>query len=529
MPPILIDRRTALGMLGSPAAIPLVFPWLASNASAAANETIKVLYRKESATAPERTDPVVEAATRALEDELLKNGFRVLQPSTAAYRHLDRGPGAIITFAADAGFSMLLSLSRSIRPRPGSDTGFVDVQLRSRVFVGANVLSVDQGSGAVMINMAPETRELAQRMGAEEAARKAAINLVAAAARRLRALDPAKLAEMNRLGPIKDIYETLPSASAAPAGLPASPIAPATAPAVAMPLPAPSPSPLPSPATASASAPPVTASGNDPLPPPQNRFALLVTMSDYGGVRKRTGSTISDLPGVKKDRENLIRTLRQLGFSQENIVTLADEQATGRSVLGAISKLQGIAKEDDLVMLAISGHGAAKDATASGFGMPVLADYDPKAMEGLLDFWTLQSLIGNMQARRTVMVLDTCHAGGGAMNLGDSTVVTAAGVAVQPNPQDATRMASVMGAGRHFAVIAAAGADQYSMDSTDGGVFTLVLLEAMRKSSQQQPLARLFAEQVEKQVPENAVKLGGKTVKQNPVFAFKGRGNMIRI
>ncbi len=109
MPPILIDRRTALGMLGSPAATPLVLPWLAAGVAAAPSETIKVLYRKDSLTAPDRTDPVVESATRALEDELLKNGFRVLQPSAEAYRHLDSGPGAMVTFTADAGFSMLLS------------------------------------------------------------------------------------------------------------------------------------------------------------------------------------------------------------------------------------------------------------------------------------------------------------------------------------------------------------------------------------------------------------------------------------
>ncbi len=271
-----------------------------------------------------------------------------------------------------------------------------------------------------------------------------------------------------------------------------------------------------------------TANDNEPLPLPARRFALLVTMSDYSGVRKRTGTKISDLPGVEKDKENLIRTLVQLGFPKANIVTLADEQAHTLSVQGAISKLQGTAQEDDLVVLAISGHGAAKDFTPSGFGMPVLADYDPKSMEGRLDFWMLQSLIGNMRARRTVMLLDTCHAGGGALNLATSTVVTAAGVALQANPQDATRMASVMGEGRHFAVIAAARADQSSLDSKDGGVFTLVLLDAMRNASDQ-PLARLFAEKVEKQVSENALKLGGKTTRQNPVFAFKGRGNMIRI
>jgi len=507
-------------MLGSPAATPLVLPWLAAGVAAAPSETIKVLYRKDSLTAPDRTDPVVESATRALEDELLKNGFRVLQPSAEAYRHLDSGPGAMVTFAADAGFSMLLSLSRSIRPRPGSDTGFVDVQLRSRVFVGANVLSVDQGSGSVMINLAPDTRDLAQRMGAEEAARKAAITLVAAATRRLRAIDPAKLAEMNRLGPIKDIYETLP----APVG-PAVPLAPPTQTPVPTTAPAPAPAP---PAVSASPAVASTANDNEPLPLPARRFALLVTMSDYSGVRKRTGTKISDLPGVEKDKENLIRTLVQLGFPKANIVTLADEQAHTLSVQGAISKLQGTAQEDDLVVLAISGHGAAKDFTPSGFGMPVLADYDPKSMEGRLDFWMLQSLIGNMRARRTVMLLDTCHAGGGALNLATSTVVTAAGVALQANPQDATRMASVMGEGRHFAVIAAARADQSSLDSKDGGVFTLVLLDAMRNASDQ-PLARLFAEKVEKQVSENALKLGGKTTRQNPVFAFKGRGNMIRI
>lgn len=514
-PPLPISRRHALGLIGAPALVPAILPWLASGAVAAPNDTIKVLYRKESQNAPHRIEPVVEAALRALEDEFLKSGFRVLQPSAEAYRFLDQGPGVTVTFAADAGFSMLVSLSRTVRPRPGSDTGFVDVQLNARVFVGANVLSVDQGAGSVMVNLAPDTREYAERMGGEEAVRKAAQSLVASASRRLRAIDPARLAEMSRLGPIKDIYDTVP----VPVVPPPPPAPVAAAPATAA-----------TPATGPAAAPaPAAVASNEPLPPPARRFALVITMADYAAVRDRTGSKVSDLPGVAKDRRNMLASLKQLGFSDDKTLVLSDAQATSAAVMTALSLLQGEVKDDDLVLVAIAGHGAAKDASPSGFGMPVLSDYTNKPGGNMIDFWTLQSLVGNMRARRTVMLLDTCHSGGGALLMSSGAVVTSSGVAVQSNPQNAELMASVMGAGRHFAVVAAARPEQSSYENATGGLFTNYLMEALRKSAAQQPLSQIFAEQVEKQIPVSAERLCGKQCQQNPVFAFRGRGDMIRL
>jgi Caspase domain len=511
MSPILIDRRAALGMIGASTLVPYVLPWLPSGAAAATNDTVKVLYRKESETAPHRTEPVVEAAIRAIEDEFLKNGFRVLQPSAEAYRFLDRGPTVTVTFAADAGFSMLMSLSSTVRPRPGSDTGFVDVQLRARVFVGPNVLSVDQGFGSVMINLADGTREIAERKGAEEAAGKAALLLVFAVTKRLREIDPAKLAEMSKVGPIKDIYDTLPAAAPVVAP-PASAASGALVSHAAVPVP---------PALA------VIAS-NEPLPSPNKRFALIVTVSNYAAVRQRAGlksDELIDLPGVAKDKVNLVDTLRRVGFPAEKIITLSDEEATTRNVMAVLSAFQGEAHEDDLVLVAISAHGASKDATLSGFGMPILADFNPKGRAGLLDFWTLQSMIGNMRARRTVMLIDTCHSGGAAQDMNRGTVVTAEGVSLQTNPQDANVMASAMGIGRHFAVIAAARADQSSIDTSNGGLFILSMMDALRTSAQQ-PLQRIFKEQVEKQVSAKAAQTGKS---QNPVFASRGLGAMIRL
>jgi hypothetical protein len=214
-------------------------------------------------------------------------------------------------------------------------------------------------------------------------------------------------------------------------------------------------------------------------------------------------------------------------------------QATSGALRQQLMELAASTQEDDLVLIAISAHGAPKDFGPSGFGLPVLADFAGQGDANALDFWQLQSLCGNLPARRIVLVVDTCHAGGVA-KLMPSAVVTAQGVEVRsgnvsPEPDAMTRAAraSAALATRHFAVLAASQPEEKSLeDPPNGGLFTSRLLRGLAAGKGSLPLEAVFREHVQKQVIETSKVLckgGGECTVQTPIFAFSGRGNMIRL
>jgi len=461
-------------------------------------DLITVLYRKENPAAPSRIDPSVAAATRALEAEFLKLGLRVLQPDARSYELLDKAPMMIITFAPDAGFSLVFSLYGNVRPRPASDMVMAEVRLEARVFVGRSILAAETGLGRMGATLTAATREFAERRSLEQAAERAAAELAERIAARLKELTPERMQQLMQAPP------------------------PLIAGAKAVQLPA-------------------EAAPTDPrapLTPPRRKFALLVGVSNYAAVRRRLPDwNVGDLPGVEADLANMGRALRALGFAGEDITTLLDAQASSGGLRQELMKLAARTQEDDLVLIAVSCHGGDKDLCASGFGLPVLHDFAGPGDANALDFWQLQSLVANLPARRVVLVVDTCHSGGVAKMM-PSCVVTASGVQAgkgkaspEPAALAAAAQANAALATRHIAILAASKPEELSLeDPPNGGLFTSRLLRGLAAAKGRQSLEEVFVEHVERQVLETSRPLCrriGECKEQTPMFAYSGRGNMI--
>ncbi|XHS79954.1 caspase domain-containing protein [Burkholderiaceae bacterium UC74_6] len=490
-------RRRVLQALASTALLPeLAF----AQAGVPRTDLITVLYRKESPSAPTRIDPSVAAATRALEAEFLKLGLRVLQPDARAYELLDKAPTMIVTFAPDAGFSLVFSLYGNVRPRPGSDMVMAEVRLEARVFVGRSILAAETGQGRMAATLTAATREFGERRSLEQAAEKAAAELAGRIAAKLKELTPERMQQLMQAPP------------------------PLIAGAKAVQL----------------AAEPAPADPRAPMAPPRRKFALLAGVSNYAAVRRRLPDwNVGDLPGVDADLKNMGHALRGMGFAGEDITTLLDAQASSGGLRQELMKLAARTQEDDLVLIAISCHGGDKDLCPSGFGLPVLHDFSGPGDANALDFWQLQSLVANLPARRVVLVVDTCHSGGVAKMM-PSCVVTANGVqaskgkaSLEPAALAAAAQANAALATRHIAILAASKPEELSLeDPPNGGLFTSRLLRGLTAAKGQQPLEQVFVEQVERQVLETSrplCKRIGECKEQTPMFAYSGRGNMIRI
>lgn len=528
-------RRQTLALIGAGAAAPQLLaatppkPARPGTAPVAAppapaphgpvrTDVVTVLYRKEQPDAPPRSDAIVQAATLALENEFLKQGLKLVQPDAKTYALLDQGPTMVVTFAADAGFSFVFSLSRSVRPMPSSDMAMADVRLSARVFVGRSILAAETGNGRMAANLGGGAREFGERRAQEQAAERAAADLVGKVARQLKSLDANQIQAM---------VMGLPAGTAVAGGQALPSAAPAAAPAVQVQ------------STLAAGQAALEAEGA--LPPPARRFALVVGVADYGPVRARLRPQMEpgDLPGVAQDVRTMVGSLQKMGFEAGNIGMLLDGQATSAALRQQLTALAGRVQEDDLVLIAISAHGAPKEFGPSGFGLPVLSDFAGPSDANALDFWQLQSLVGNLPARRIVLVVDTCHAGGVA-KLMPSAVVSSRGVSVRsgtvvPEPDQLTRAMQFnpTQANRHFAVLAASQPEELSLEAKpNGGLFTSHLMRGLAAAGGQKTLEAVFREQVQQQVMQASTQICqrlGECKVQTPVFAYSGRGNLIRV
>lgn len=508
-----LHRRALLTALGGAAVLPFALHPLA--AVAQATQPITVLYRRESAQAPTRLDPAVQAATLALENEFLQRGFRVLQPTAELYQMLEQGAGVVLTFAEDAGFSLVYSAYTDVRPVPGQEAGIGEVRLSARVFVGRNILVADEGRGQMFTRLEPAVREFGMRRALELAARRAAADLAEKAGSALRAVTPERLGQLAPGRPAQATTATVVGVSPPSAAVAAAPV------------------PVPVPVTATTTpAQPVQAPA--PLPAPRNRFALLVGMSDYGIVRRGGLAGIGDLPGVKNDVAFVNSTLRGLGFSAERIRTFTNEQCTGAAVRGALKDIAGQSQPDDLVLIYFAAHGIDKEASTSGYGMPVLADFRPND-PGTLDFWELQSFAKNLRGR-VLWINDTCHSGGAATNV-TSVIVGSGGVSAARNVRgpDVRVVAGAAAPGQDFAILTACSPSEISWEdsSTGGGLFTTALFRQIGQTQGQVPLARLFAEQVQAAVINESRKICARQKcehpQQTPTMAVNGLGHLIRL
>ena len=508
-----LQRRQVLALAAAAPLAAGLAAWAPQALAAVPTDQITVMYRRESDQAPARTEPVVQAATLALEREFKKRGLKVLQPSAEVYKLLDQGQGVVVTFAPDAGFSLVFSAYADVRPVPGQEAGIGEVRLATRVFVGRHILVADEGRGQMFTRLEASVREFGMRRALEVAAQKAAADVAEKAMSQLQELTPERIAEL----------------SGAPLG--SAPTAQVVAVPAALKPPAPA---TPTPATPAPAPAPAAAAQPTPLPAPKNRYALVVGMSNYASVRAANNhAPIGDLPGVAKDASFVIESLGKLGFTGDRVTVLRDGQATGTAVRGVIKSLAAKVQPEDAVVIFISGHGVDKDESASGFGMPVLADFrlrDPAA----LDYWELQSFIKNLRGR-VVWINDTCHSGGAATNVA-SVVVGGQGLKVNMAVRgpDAATVANQAGQGQDFAILTACAPNELSLETAEGGLFTTTLFKALLQTKGQVPLGQLFAENVATTVVEKSRQLCksgvcDKNPQQTPIMAFNGNGASFRL
>lgn len=465
----------------------------------AARRSITVLYHRRHDQHAPTLDPATQAMLGRMQATFQKLALKVQRPSPKEQSVLDSlpiGEKPAIVLEPGSGAVLLVGLTLTSLPRDGQTRvgARIDAELLIGPWVEASVVSEES---AMAMRPGDAAMQAAQWRAAELAAETAADEL----GRKLLALSDADIDARERpVGVVDAEGRVRPGYRPATASTP----------------------------------PPSTITR---LPAPQRRFALLVSLSNYSDLNERLGGNprIKSLPGTAIDLKNMREMLVARGFANSDITVLSESNATAREMRRHLRMLARSTRPTDLVLVAIAAHGVPGSATISGYGMPVLNDFRPDSDPEALDFFEIPALIGLLPARQTVLIVDTCHAGGAAqqmprLNLSSSRGLTVKTGTFAPNPQHLA--GTIAETDRHCAVLVAASPDEVSVEAApNGGLFTYTLTQALARAKGLQPLGQIFNEQVQGQVRDlsrSACRQLG-CIEQNASFGFVGRGDLIQL
>ena len=249
--------------------------------------------------------------------------------------------------------------------------------------------------------------------------------------------------------------------------------------------------------------------------PLQQKWALVV------GVGKFQNKA-NNLPYTQKDASDFAALLKdpQVGhFSADHVRVLTNGEATLANIKAGLNWIAREAGASDLVLVYVASHGTARQRDSVGHLNYILAHDTDDANEDKLYGSALpmvdvsEVVRSRIQARRTVIFLDTCHSEGGG-----GLLRTAA-------PSESMMESMKAGTGR--VIIAAAREKELSFESEkfENGIFTHFLLEGLKQKGGNVSLASVFT-YLQEEVPKTA-KLEGHPGQTPVMFRSEQGGEII--
>ncbi len=204
------------------------------------------------------------------------------------------------------------------------------------------------------------------------------------------------------------------------------------------------------------------------------RYALVIGLNEF--EPGRSTPPIPSLQFAANDARGLTALLVwNGGYSPEDVRLFVNEQATKEAIYTALRSLAAQVQEEDIVLFYFSGHGTvgtAGDGNLHYYLVPYNASLQDLPRTALRDD-ALEELIGQLPAKRVVILLDACHSGG----VGRARAKGFANRAVRERPGEKIFVEASEGR----VILSASRPEEVSIedDQIQHGVFTHFLLEGM--------------------------------------------------
>jgi uncharacterized caspase-like protein len=219
--------------------------------------------------------------------------------------------------------------------------------------------------------------------------------------------------------------------------------------------------------------------GETKLPPVRSKWALVVGISQFSDARLSLHYTTKDA----RDFAAALTDPKVGRFPAANVHVLGDTQVPTRRFKEELNWLARSAQEDDLVVIFVATHGTSRKDDTVEVNYIVTSDTDLSSQDSLfgsaLAMVELSDIVRTrIKARRTVILLDTCHSGG-AMAASAERATGLADFAPSSAVLDRIRQ----GVGR--AILTSSQEEQFSYEGApfQNGYFTHFLLEALRQNN----------------------------------------------
>lgn len=235
--------------------------------------------------------------------------------------------------------------------------------------------------------------------------------------------------------------------------------------------------------------------------------ALVIGVANYAEVGSLPGAVLNDA----QDVASVLQSSDYCGFPAANVRMLLDDKATLSAIKGALADVASAAGPEDTVVIFFSGHGARFSRGAAETS--ALVSFDCKRNDLLSTTLTeadFSAALAKIKAKRLIVLIDACHAGGASAFKGDE------GRDIDFGFDEKSLQRLAEGTGRVIMASSRANETSLVLAGARNSVFTGKLLEALRGKARTEGdgLIRVFdvfnyvAEQVANSVPG----------RQHPIF-----------
>jgi hypothetical protein len=223
------------------------------------------------------------------------------------------------------------------------------------------------------------------------------------------------------------------------------------------------------------------------LPPVRNKWALVIGISQFHDPNLNLHFTGKDA----KDFSSVLVDPKFGRFPASNVHTLT-EAVTTRQLKEGLNWLAREAQPDDLVLIFLASHGTSRSEDTADVNYVVTSDTDLRDQDSL--FATAMAMVDlsdivrtRIRARRTVILLDTCHSGGAGIASRERALQVSESA---PSASVLDRISQ--GIGR--AILSSSQEEQSSYEGApfQNGYFTHFLIEALRRDNGMDSIQQIY-------------------------------------
>lgn len=238
--------------------------------------------------------------------------------------------------------------------------------------------------------------------------------------------------------------------------------------------------------------------------------ALLIGVAHYQKISSLPAAILNDVNDVAAT----LSSPNYCAYAPANVVTLLDENATRAAILKGLDELAARAGPDDTACVFFSGHGGVVGGPGNEDSVLATVDSDLADIENTsISSDVLAAALSRIKAKRLLVFIDACHAGGAAIS---KSLSDGKGHKLKSGYSPNTFAKLAVGSGR--ALMASCRADEESavFNGARNSVFTTALLAGLRGAADMSAsgfikvfdLFNYVSEEVPKLIPDD----------QHPIF-----------